>query len=120
MSHIVTIPAQIKDPLAVGAACRRLSLPEPVQGTAKLFSGEVSGLLVQLRDWLYPVVIDTATGQVHYDNYGGRWGDPARLDTFLQAYVVERTILEARTQGLPVTEQRFENGDILVEIVESA
>ena len=55
MSHIVSIKTEVRDPLAVAAACRRLGLPEPVHGTAKLFEGEATGLLVRLPGWLYPV-----------------------------------------------------------------
>jgi hypothetical protein len=40
MSHIVTIQTKVHDPHAVAAACRRLNLAAPVQGTAKLHSGE--------------------------------------------------------------------------------
>ena len=40
MSHIVSIKTEVRDPTAVAEACRRLGLPEPVQGTAKLFSSE--------------------------------------------------------------------------------
>ena len=64
MSHVVTISTQIRDPVAVQAACRRLGLPEPVQGKAKLFSGEVEGLAVQLTGWVYPLVCDTRNGTV--------------------------------------------------------
>jgi hypothetical protein len=71
----VTITTQVRDTAAVAAACRRLALPEPVQGTADLFSGQATGLLVQLPGWLYPAVIDTATGTVRYDNYNGVWGE---------------------------------------------
>ena len=49
MSHIVRVQAQVKDAAAVRAACQRLGLPAPVQGTTRLFSGEVTGLAVQLR-----------------------------------------------------------------------
>ena len=45
----------------------------PVQGTAELFSGEATGLMVQLPGWLYRAVIDTSTGEVRYDTYEGRW-----------------------------------------------
>src|SRR3954471_8044775 len=48
MSNIVTIKTQIKDPAALTAAGTRLGLPQPTQGKAKLFSGEVSGLVVNL------------------------------------------------------------------------
>ena len=50
MSHIVTIKTEVRDANAVRAACRRLSLAEPVQGKTKLFSGEAEGLAVQLPD----------------------------------------------------------------------
>ena len=73
MSHIVTIATKVRDPAAITAACQRLGLAAPVQGTAELFSGEVTGLLVQLPGWQYPVVIDPATGELRYDNYGGQW-----------------------------------------------
>jgi hypothetical protein len=64
MSHLVTVKTRIHDPAAIAAACRRLGLPAPVQGTAKLYSGEASGLLVQLPGWQYPVVIDPSSGDV--------------------------------------------------------
>jgi hypothetical protein len=40
MSHIVTVQVQVKDVLALAAACRRLGLSEPVLGTARLFAGQ--------------------------------------------------------------------------------
>ena len=73
MSHIVTIKSEIRDPAAVRAACQRLRLPQPVQGTHKLFSSSATGLAVQLPKWRYPAVCDVATGQVQYDNFNGRW-----------------------------------------------
>ena len=84
MSHIVSIVAKVRDPAAVAAACRRLGLAAPVPGTASLFSGEATGLLVQLPGWQYPVVIDTATGTIQYDNFSGAWGEQVHLDRFLQ------------------------------------
>jgi hypothetical protein len=38
MSHVVTIQTRLRDPAAIRAACRRLELPAPVHGTAKLFA----------------------------------------------------------------------------------
>src|SRR5215831_4617994 len=74
LSHIVEVKTQVRDHAAVAAACRRLALPEPVRGTAELYSGDVSGLIVRLPEWEYAVVIDTDTGTIRYDNYSGRWG----------------------------------------------
>ena len=116
MSHIVQVRTEVRDPAAVHAACRRLGLPEPANGTAQLYGGQVSGLLVQLPDWLYPVVIDADTGAIRYDNYGGVWGDEQHLQRFVQAYVVERARSEARKKSYAATEQSLADGSIVVEI----
>jgi hypothetical protein len=112
MSHIVTVSVEIRDAAAVRAACHRLTLPEPAGGKHRLFSGEVVGLAVQLPDWRYPVVCDLSTGQAHYDNYSGRWGDQAHLDRFQQAYSVEKCRIAARKKGHSVTEQALPDGSI--------
>jgi hypothetical protein len=91
VSHIVTVKTEIRDPAAVQAACRRLNLADPVSGKTQLFSGEAEGLAVHLPEWQYPIVCDTAAGQIHYDNFGGRWGDQRRLDQFVQMYAVENS-----------------------------
>ena len=116
MSHIVSIQTQVKDPLAVTAACRRLQLFEPQTGTAKLYHAEASGLIVTLPDWLYPVVCDTATGELHYDNFQGRWGEPSHLHRFLQAYAVEKATIEARRAGHSVHESVLGDGSIRLQI----
>jgi len=82
----------------------------------KLFSGEATGLAVKLPDWQYPVVCDLATGQLQYDNFGGRWGDQKRLGAFLQAYAVERAKAEARRKGHSSTEQTLADGSIKLTI----
>ena len=117
MSHIVSIRTQVRDPIAVASACDRLQLPAPVQGTAKLFSSQASGLLVQLPRWRYPVVIDTTKGEIAFDNFNGRWGEQQHLDRFVQIYSVEKTKLEARKQGHAVSEQTLSDGSIKVQIV---
>ncbi len=116
MSHLVTIKTEVRDCAAVSAACRRLELPPPLIGTAQLFNDEATGLIVRLPDWTYPVVIDTASGQVHYDNYKGAWGDQAQLDRFLQIYAVEKAQIEARKKGHQVTEQSLADGSIKLTI----
>lgn len=116
MSHIVTITTQVRDQVAVEAACRRLQLPPPQQGRHKLFAEQVEGLAVRLKNWGYPVVCQLETGKLHYDTYQGRWGDPQRLDEFQQAYSVEKATLEARRQGHSVTEQTLAGGSIKLTI----
>jgi len=116
MSHIVSLLTEIRDAAAVRAACRRLGLSEPVQGTVKLFSGQASGLAVQLPDWVYPVVCDTATGRCQYDNFQGRWGEHRHLDRFIQMYAVEKAAIEARRRGHQCTEQTLADGTIKLTI----
>lgn len=116
MSHIVTIETRVHDSAALAAACRRLGLAEPVRDNVRLFSGEATGLSVQLSGWQYPIVVDIATGSINYDNYEGRWGDPAELRRLLQMYAVEKAKLEARNKGYCVTEQTREDGSIVVQI----
>ncbi len=74
LSHTVSIKTEVRDAAAVRAACDRLKLPAPVQGKARLFSGEIEGFAVQLPDWVYPVVCDTASGRIKFDNFNGRCG----------------------------------------------
>lgn len=116
MSHIVTIKTEIRDSDAVGAACRRLRLPPPVDGTHRLYSSRATGLAVRLPEWKFPTVCELSTGQVLYDNYGGRWGDQKQLDAFLQAYAVERAKIEARKRGHLVTEQQLDDGSIKLTV----
>jgi hypothetical protein len=118
MSHIVTIHTRLHDAVALEAACRRLGLSPAVQGTAHLYSGEATGLIVQLPGWQYPAVVDVLTGLVRYDNFNGCWGEQAQLDRFLQAYAIEKTRLEARRKGHTVSEQALGNGSVKLQIIE--
>jgi hypothetical protein len=118
VSHLVQIQTKLRDPAAIAAACRRLGLAEPAHGTARLYSGEATGLLVRLPDWQYPIVIDPAAGVIRYDNFGGQWGDQRHLDRLVQMYSVEKTKIEARLRGHSVTEQALPDGSILLQVRE--
>lgn len=116
MSHIVSIQTEVRDAGAIRAACSRLMLPQPEQGSHQLFSSEVKGLGVRLPDWRYPVVCQLETGQLQFDNFGGRWGDRQHLDRFLQRYAVAKCFIEARRQGHSATEHPLEDGSVKVTI----
>jgi len=116
MSHIVIIKSEVRDPVAIATACQRLGLPVPVHGTSTIFTAQATGYAVQLPNWRYPIVCDTDTGTVHYDNYNGTWGDRSMLDRFLQMYAVEKAKLEARRQGHSVTEQSLSDGSVRLSI----
>lgn len=116
MSHIVQIKTEVRDETAVQRACSRLHLPAATRGTFKLFTSSEEGLGIELPHWTYPVVANTDTGQLRYDNYEGRWGSQEFLDQFLQMYAVEKAKLEARKKGHAVTEQRLDNGSIKLTV----
>ncbi len=116
VSHIVQIQTEVRDPVAVNAAAKRLGLDEPFFGTVRLFDGELTGLLVRLPGWLYHAVIDTGTGRVQYDNFNGSWGEQKHLDAFIQAYAVEKATVEARKRGHSVYEQSLADGSIKLTI----
>ncbi|WP_353208430.1 hypothetical protein [Sphingorhabdus sp.] len=117
MSHIVQIKTEVKDADAVQAACRRLGLEAAQNGHHVLFAGQsADGLAVKLPGWSYPAVFNTATGAAHYDNYNGSWGKQEELDSFLQAYAVEKAIYEAQKGGYSVYEETLEDGSIKLNI----
>ena len=116
MSHIVRIQTEVRDATAVFAACRRRQLAEPVAGKHRLYSSEVEGLAVSLRDWSYPAVCTLETGEVLYDNFGGRWGEQRELDGFMQAYAIEKARIEARKLGHTITEQSLADGSIKLTV----
>ena len=116
MSHIVRIQTEVRDATAVFAACRRRQLAEPVAGKHRLYSSEVEGLAVSLRDWSYPAVCKLDTGEVLFDNFNGRWGEQRELDGFVQAYAVEKARIEARKRGHTITEQSLADGSIKLTV----
>lgn len=116
MSHLVSIQTQVRDPIAVEAACTRLKLSVPVRRTVKLFSAEATGLAVELPGWRYPVVCQTETGELKYDDFNGRWGNKEQLCSFLQAYAVELVKLQARREGRTAIEEPLADGSIRVQI----
>ena len=116
MSHIVSIRTEIRDEHAVRSACSRLLWPQPVMGEHRLFSSTVRGLGVEAPGWRYPIVCDLGSGELSYDNYEGRWGDPEQLDRLKQGYAVEKTKIEARRQGRFVSEQQLADGSVQLTV----
>ncbi len=116
MSHIVSIKTELRDAVAVFAACERLGLQEPFQTTARFYIGEATGLAVKLPGWLYLAVVDTATGHISYDNFEGQWGEKKHLDAFVQAYAVCKATIEARKRGHSVHEMSLPDGSVKLTI----
>jgi hypothetical protein len=116
MSHLVVIQTEIRDPVALASACRRLGLEQPVQGEADIFVEKASGWIVRLPGWTYPVVIDCEARKISYDTYNGTWGEQSHLDRLFQGYAVEKAKLEARRAGHSVTEMNLPDGSIKLTI----
>ena len=116
MSHTVEIKTEVRDEAAVNAACSRLHLPRATRGTFQLYSTEATGLGIELPKWRYPVVANTETGRLQFDNYNQRWGSQEYLDQFLQMYAVEKAKIEARRKGHSVVEQRLDNGSVRLTV----
>lgn len=116
MSHIVTIRTQVRDPAAIGLACERLQLPPPRHAKFELFDSHAIGWGVELTGWRYPVVCQTETGELKYDNFNGHWGDSVHLQSFVQRYAAEAAKLAARRNGHTVIEQPLANGSIQLVI----
>ena len=117
MSHLVKVPAQVTQFEGVRRACSRLGLKEPTMGKAGIYSVERDGVIVKLEGWLYPIVCDLQSGEVHYDNFDGNWGQPEKLDQFLQSYAVETAKMTAEQQGYQVTEELLADGSIGLNVL---
>ena len=128
MSHIVSIRSQLRDAIAIGAACRRLGLAEPVHGTAEMYGGSVQGLLVQLPGWQYPIAIDTAKrvasqilqhGKVRrsYIGIGGQDIDlPRNLVRHFQLPAEKAVFVTAVEEGSPSRRAGLRDGDVIVAL----
>lgn len=115
MSHTVSIKTQLKDEAAIAAVCKEMGLAAPVRGTASLYQHEhqnLSGLIVKLKGWMYPVIVNTTTGEAKFDNMNGSWGKQSELDRFTQLYAVHKATLEARKRGYMVSRQTGKAGNI--------
>ena len=119
MSHTVTIKTTITDMVAIQAACHRLKLAQPVKGEVRLFDRVAQGIGVQLDTWRFPICIE-ADGNLLFDNFGGFWCNPERLDQFQQAYAVEKTKLEAMRQGYTCQESVLADGSIRLNVLMGA
>jgi hypothetical protein len=112
MSHVAVVETKLRDLEALIAATQRMQLPPPSFEEVQLFSSQAVGQAVRLPDWRYPVVCDTQTGHVAFDNFGGRWGKQEHLDLLFQSYAIEKTKIEARKQGHRVHEQALQDGSV--------
>ena len=119
MSHTVTVKTMITDFTVIQSACDRLKMAQPNRGIIRLFDRIANGIGVQLDGWRFPICIES-DGNLLYDNFGGFWGLPEKLDQFQQVYAVEKAKLEARKQGYTCQESLLADGSIRLNLLVGA
>ena len=111
MSHIVTVTTEMKDAGVLQRTCQRLGL-RCTFGLHEVYSTSVRGWGVELREWSYPAVL-RESGELHYDNYGGSWGDIRELERLKQEYAVQVSTEEHAEIGMGLQERvELENGGV--------
>ncbi len=111
MSHVAMIALEFRDREALAAAAAACGPPRG-EDTVTFFDGtRVTGTVMRLPGWRYPVVID-GQGRLFYDHYEGRWGDPVHLHRFRQAYAEAATTRFAHARGYLVTRTAQTDGTV--------
>lgn len=116
MSHVAQVDVKFTNVEAIRAACSRMDARYCGKGFITFYDDtEIGGLVVQLPQWEYAVVIK-ADGSLYYDNYGGDWGDIKYLNRFKQLYAVENAKLAAQEKGYSFEEEELSTGVLKVTI----
>lgn len=110
MSHTVTVRVEYRNLDALAAAVEALGGTVLGHGQHRLYEGPVTGWGAYLPGWEYPIVL--ADGQLHFDDYGGRWGDVALLDRLRERYAIEAARRAAQDLGWIVEDQA--DGSIVI------
>ena len=118
MSHTTKVQVQFKDSKALRDACNALKIPfQEGPFTVSFYDGQKheGNIKVTLPGWTYPVLFNSQTGDVAYDNYEGKWGDIRQLHNLVQEYalqVAEDQASELKLQGWTIERVPQANGDI--------
>lgn len=111
-SHTATVKIDLSDAAALQRAVEVIGGQWIGAGTHQLFSSRHTGNAFKLPGWNYPCVVDAATGEVHYDNYGGAWGDVAQLEKLKAEYSAAVVEQRANVQGWQT--ERTGDGGVIV------
>jgi len=109
MSHVVVIKTAVKDAAAVRAACQRLGLPQPVQGTTDC-SPVPPRPRCAVAKWRIPSCV-TPTPANWSSTTSQATGATPRNSTVLQSYAVEKAKIEL-VAGKYLHEQQLADGSI--------
>jgi len=98
MSHTVKMDVQIRDLDAFADAMLALGATALGNGTHQLFETREIGLGFSLPGFHYPVVA-TASGDIRFDDYNGRWGDRSKITDAVERYTLGVARKAAEAQG---------------------
>lgn len=116
MSHTTTVRSAFTDIPALTRAAVHLGGTLTEHETVTLYENRqsITGTVVRLPGWKYPVVI-TDAGELKYDHYNGKWGDPDLLRQLQVRYGMEVALMDAEANGQVATISEDEV-DMIVEI----
>lgn len=118
MSHIVTGKSQMTDVEKLKQACEAEEAQFMGEGTHQMYGGQkATGIAFKPKGWKYPVVMNSETGELKYDNYGGSWGKPEKLRDLKQAYAETgiKKVVRRRMDRI-VSRERLKDGKLKVRI----
>ena len=118
MSHTATVKTELRSRQMIQRAAKAMKLECSVGDFTQTFyqgTPQKGDVLVKLPGWSYPVLINTKTAEVHFDNFNGIWGEAARLDDLIQEYsllTAEDELQQFVLEGWTITRQKQPNGDV--------
>tara|TARA_R110000824_G_scaffold169601_2_gene346732 strand:+ start:472 stop:1017 length:546 start_codon:yes stop_codon:yes gene_type:complete len=117
-SHTLKVSIEFRDLDILKIAADRVGAESIGLGTHQIFdAASINGFAIKLDQWAFPIVVNVddngeTTGEISYDNYGGKWGDLAQLDRLKGAYAVEIARQTAEAQGWYCEDQQ--DGSIVI------
>lgn len=97
MSHTVTCEIDIRDREAFAAVARAMGAEILGEGVHSLFESHEAGLGIKLDGWLFPIVLGEKG--LKFDDYGGKWGNPADIGALTERYALSVARKAAEAQG---------------------
>ena len=97
-SHTVRIRVALKDEAALKAAVLAMGGTFIGQGSHRIFDGSYLGLGFTLPGWSRALILQ-ADGNLLYDDFSGRWGNPADIEKLKSEYTLATATQAAMNQG---------------------
>jgi len=113
MSHTTRRKAGLVNADVIQRAAKRIGAKYKGVGKTQQYNRQtLSGHRLEIPGFEYDVVIDTKSGDILSDTWGGRWGDDSKLDELQQGYAVEAGKMDAERKGHAFQEIPLDDGSI--------